>query len=97
MVLDTNLTDGLIAEGYARELVSKVQQWRKDLGLELTDRIALGIEAEPAVMAALRKFERMICLTVLADSLTEGKLDGAETKALDLNGKQAGVSLKKAD
>ena len=97
VVLDTNLTDSLIAEGYARELVSKVQQWRKDLGLELTDRIALGIEAEPAVMAALRKFERMICLTVLADSLTEGKLDGAETKALDLNGKQASVSLKKAD
>ena len=82
-------------EGYARELVSKVQQWRKDLGLELTDRIELGVRVEPAVMQALRRFEDMIRTTVLADSLTEGALEGAESKAVDLNGKQAAVTLRK--
>ena len=95
VVLDTNLTEDLIGEGYARELVSKVQQWRKDLGLELTDRIELGVQVEPAVMQALRRFEDMIRLTVLADSLTEGALEGAECKAVDLNGKQAAVTLRK--
>ena len=95
VVLDTNLTEDLIGEGYARELVSKVQQWRKDLGLELTDRIELGVQVEPAVMQALRRFEDMIRTTVLADSLTEGALEGAESKAVDLNGKQAAVTLRK--
>ena len=95
VVLDTNLTDELVAEGYARELVSKVQQWRKDLGLELTDRITLGIEVEPAVMNALNSFADMIRSTVLADEITAGAVDGAESKSVDLNGKQATAYLRK--
>ena len=96
VVLDTNLTDELIAEGYARELVSKVQQWRKDLGFELTDRICLAVQTDETVMKALSAYKDMICATVLADSLTEGTADGAETREMDLNGKPANVSLRKA-
>ena len=39
----------------------------------------------------------MIRIAVLADSLTEGKLDGAEEKSFDLNGHQAAVCLKKVN
>ena len=97
VVLDTNLNDELISEGYARELVSKVQQLRKDMGLELTDRIELGVQVEPAVMQALRKYEDMIRATVLADRLTEGTLDSVESKSVDLNGKQASVTIRKVN
>ena len=95
VVLDTNLTDALIAEGYARELISKVQQWRKDLGLELTDRIELSVDVETSVMDALSSFSAMICGTVLADRLNAGALEAAEAKEVDLNGKQATVYLRK--
>src|SRR5699024_5949340 len=45
VVLDTNLTEALIAEGYAREFFSKVQTMRKDAGFEVTDRISIGLRS----------------------------------------------------
>ena len=39
VVLDTNLTDELIEEGFVRELISKIQTMRKEAGFEVTDRI----------------------------------------------------------
>ena len=97
VVLDTNLTDALVAEGYVRELISKVQQWRKDLGLELTDRIILGVQAKDSVLEAMKAFRDLISQTVLSDSLTLGRTEDGELKQLDLNGEQAAVSLRKAD
>jgi len=44
VALDISLTDALISEGIARELVSRIQTLRKETGLEITDRIALHIE-----------------------------------------------------
>ena len=43
LALDAELNQELIAEGIARELVNRVQRLRKDAGLEITDRIELGI------------------------------------------------------
>jgi isoleucyl-tRNA synthetase len=51
--LDTTLTDELLLEGLARELVRTVQEARKQAGLEVSDRIVLDIEGNGAVMAAL--------------------------------------------
>jgi isoleucyl-tRNA synthetase len=51
--LDTTLTDELLLEGLARELVHTVQEARKQAGLEVSDRIVLDIEGNEAVMAAL--------------------------------------------
>ncbi len=52
MVLDTELTDALRAEGGARELARAVQDLRREAGLELDDRIELWVEGVPAAVAA---------------------------------------------
>jgi isoleucyl-tRNA synthetase len=51
--LDTTLTDELIAEGLAREVVRSVQDARKQAGLEVSDRITLGVSGSEAVERAL--------------------------------------------
>jgi isoleucyl-tRNA synthetase len=51
MVLDTELTEELRAEGDARELARAVQDLRRDAGLELDDRIELWVTGVPASVA----------------------------------------------
>jgi isoleucyl-tRNA synthetase len=51
--LDTVLTDELVQEGLARELVRTIQEARKQAGLNVSDRIVLEVEGNPAIMAAL--------------------------------------------
>ena len=95
VVLDTNLTDALVAEGYARELISKVQQMRKDMGLSLTDRIALSVESADKVTASLMSYADMIRPAVLADSFGPGAQADAEGREADLNGKKAVLYIRK--
>ena len=96
-VLDTNLDAELIAEGYAREVISKVQTMRKDAGFEVTDRIHLSWEAEDEVSAALTQYGDMITRATLAESLKQGAAPaGAETKEWDINGKKAVLAILKA-
>ncbi len=52
VVLATELTDELIREGLARELVRTIQDRRKEMGCQFTDRIAVGIVTESAELAA---------------------------------------------
>jgi isoleucyl-tRNA synthetase len=51
--LDTTLTDELLREGLARELVRTIQEARKQAGLHVSDRIVLEVEGNLAMMAAL--------------------------------------------
>src|SRR5690606_7576475 len=52
VALDPALDDALVAEGVARELVTRIQRLRKDAGLAITDRIELGISGPEAVRSA---------------------------------------------
>ena len=62
VVLSTELTPELVAEGWARELVHAIQNRRKDLDCEYTDRIAVGIETESEeITKAARDFRDYIC------------------------------------
>ena len=70
VVLDTEVTAELAAEGVARDLIRAVQQARKDAGLEVSDRIALTIGGSAEVQAAARAHEALICGETLAVSLT---------------------------
>jgi len=97
VVLDTNLTDELIAEGYAREVISKVQTMRKDAGFEVIDRINLSYEGDDVLAAALAKYEEMIARTTLATSITRGAApEGAASQEWDINGKKATLAIAKA-
>jgi isoleucyl-tRNA synthetase len=66
VLLDTEVTPELAAEGVARDLVRLVQQARRDAGLDVSDRIGLTIDAPPAVVAAARAHERFIAGETLA-------------------------------
>jgi isoleucyl-tRNA synthetase len=66
VVLHTEITPELAAEGIARDLVRIVQQARRQAGLDVTDRIVLTIDAPPTVLAAAREHEQFIADEVLA-------------------------------
>ena len=80
IALDIELTDSLIEEGIARELVNRIQNLRKASGLEITDRIDVVFERNDSINAAVEHFSEYIASQVLAngitlaDSLPEGTL-----------------------
>jgi isoleucyl-tRNA synthetase len=76
VLLDTEVTDELAAEGVARDVIRVVQQARRDADLDVSDRIALRIAASPAVAAAVETHRDFVAAETLATSLT---LDGAAT------------------
>ena len=70
IALDIELSDALIEEGIARELVNRIQNLRKSSGLEITDRIAVEIEDRDELRAAVDHCNAYIASQVLATSLT---------------------------
>lgn len=80
VALDITLSDDLRAEGIAREFVNRIQNIRKESGLEVTDKISVKILANEAFNAAIESNSEYIRAQVLAgelivlDNLTEGQL-----------------------
>ena len=71
--LDTMLTDELINEGFAREIVRSVQDARKQAGLEVSDRIKLGVSGTDAVEKALSVHREYIMSETLATEWETGQ------------------------
>jgi isoleucyl-tRNA synthetase len=78
VVLDTEVTPELAAEGLARDLVRAVQQARRDAGLEVSDRIALTIGGSEEVVAAATAHRDLITAETLATSYDVVAADGTE-------------------
>ena len=96
VVLDTNLTQDLIDEGYAREIISKVQTMRKEAGYDVTDRIQVRCQCGGKLAAALDMGRDMIMRGVLALSLTrEAPAQDWITKEWDINGEKATIAIRK--
>ena len=82
VVLSTELTPSLIREGYARDLVRYIQDQRKAMGCDYTDRIKVGIVTESAeVKGALDEFGDYIRTETLADDLVGESIAGVEPTA----------------
>ena len=97
VVLDCNLTPELIAEGYQREMVSKLQNMRKDAGFEVSDRIEVTYEAGDELAAAIEAGRDFIMQSVLATTFARGAApEGAVSQEWDLNSKKAILSVRKA-
>lgn len=73
--LDTSLTDELIREGIARELIRTVQESRKQAGLEVSDRIVLGVSGSKGVEDALQEFKDYLMSETLATEWRVGQDD----------------------
>ena len=95
VVLDANLTPELIEEGYVRELISKIQTMRKDADFDVTDRIAVTIEADDKLSAIAEKGAEDIMRGVLALSVTAGAPEeGAVSQEWNINGEKAVIGVK---
>ena len=92
VILDTEITEDLKDEGYAREFISKIQNLRKDSGFEVTDRINISYEADSDLAKSLDKFGEEIKKETLADKLEQVELD---TESIELNDKEIKISLER--
>jgi len=94
VALDVVVSPALEQEGNARELVNRVQKIRKDLDLELTDRIIVEIQSDPALDDAFTQYNAYICAEILADHvlLKTGLSDGLDT---EINGKMLKINVIK--
>lgn len=92
VILDTELDDKLIKEGYMREFVSKVQQMRKSNGYEVTDNIEIYYDTCDEVNEALLEHKDEIMKETLANKFERVELDSEE---LELNDKKIKIELKR--
>jgi isoleucyl-tRNA synthetase len=83
VALDISLSDNLIHEGIARELVNRIQNLRKHIGLEITDRINLVLQPSTHTDDALTLFHDYIAAQVLADSLLIAPLEQGHQLTFD--------------
>ncbi|MFI7597319.1 isoleucine--tRNA ligase [Actinoplanes sp. NPDC049681] len=75
VVLDTEVTPELAAEGLARDVIRVVQQARRDADLDVSDRITLTVAASEAVVAAVEAHRDFVAAETLATSLGFGAVD----------------------
>ena len=94
VVIDTNLTDALIEEGYAAELISKIQTMRKDSGFEVMDRIRLSLSGNEKLYAIAKKNEKAIATKVLADGI-EKDVTLDHEKEWNINGETIKIGVQK--
>ena len=60
VVLDTNITDELREEGHVREMISKIQNMRKDKGFEVADKIKLYVADNDMLLTVIKKYAEVI-------------------------------------
>ncbi len=70
ILMDTHLTAELLAEGQAREVVNRLQKFRKECDLQVAERIVVALQAEGELAAAVRTWHGYICHETLSTELT---------------------------
>jgi isoleucyl-tRNA synthetase len=93
VALELEIDDELRVDGWAREIVHAVQAARRDAGLEITDRIALTLAGDDALIGAARSHQDYIAGETLAVEVSYESLDGAEPVRIDGLELQVGVAL----
>lgn len=78
VILDLELNDDLIAEGYARDVIRAVQDARKDAGLEVSDRIVLTLTVSADDLPKVEQFRDLICSETLSTSMQVEEGDALE-------------------
>ena len=94
VVLDTHITDELRKEGYVREILSKVQNMRKDKGFEVLDNINLYVSGNEMLENVIKENEELIKHDTLAVKVVydEQKLEYTET---NINGETLNIDVEK--
>lgn len=98
LLLDTHISDELVQEGIAREVVRFVQEMRKEASYDVSDRILLVVESDdPGIRSAVTAFADYIRRETLAEELQQGGIFDADLKkTLELDASKVTVALKRA-
>lgn len=96
VALDTELDDNLVAEGNAREFVSRLQNMRKDAGFQVTDRIEIFYSAPPKLSTAIKALEQYIMNETLAMKISDVFQTGEFSAELDINGEHVQAGIQRA-
>jgi isoleucyl-tRNA synthetase len=94
VALDITITENLKLEGYAREMVNKIQNQRKDNGYEVTDRIEINVQEHPAIADIVDAFGKYICNETLADGIKVLREVNA-AKAYEINDQEILMNISK--
>ncbi|MBM4255488.1 MAG: isoleucine--tRNA ligase [Deltaproteobacteria bacterium] len=89
------LTDELIAEGLAREVVHLIQQMRKDAGYQVEDRIAVTYTTESALASAIERHQAYIQQETLARSLRPVQAQGDRVDTVDIEGMKLTLGVQR--
>ncbi len=96
VALDTELDEELIGEGFAREFVNRVQNMRKDAGLEVTDRIRIFYRSGERLAKALARLTAYIKQETLAIDVISSPPSDLPLTETDINGEQVFLAMEKS-
>ena len=94
VVLDTNLTPGLLEEGFVYEVISKIQTMRKDSGFEVMDHILVSVNGNNKLAQIVEKNKTVIAEKVLAEDIFANK-ELAVSKEWNINGENCVLCVEK--
>ena len=94
VVLDTNLTEELIEEGFVYEIISKIQTMRKDADFEVMDHIKVSINGNEKLAAIVSRNQAAIAGKVLADEMLTGT-ELTVSKEWNVNGENVVIAVEK--
>jgi isoleucyl-tRNA synthetase len=91
VAISTELTQELVDEGFAREIISKVQQMRKQQNFEMMDNVTISIACDDEVAAAAEKHKEYIMTETLATDLNVAQGEGD----VKINGHKTGIEVER--
>ena len=93
VVLDTNITEELKEEGNVREILSKIQNMRKESGFEVADKIKLYVSGNEMLQNVIKKFEEQIKKDTLSVEVVYNAK--REYNAVKINGEDLELAVEK--
>ncbi len=94
VVMDTNLNDELLEEGFVLEIISKLQNTRKDSGFEVMDHIFVAFKGNEKLEEIIKKNADSVSTKVLADAI-EYDTEYENSREWNINGEKVKISVKK--
>jgi isoleucyl-tRNA synthetase len=92
--LDSEMTEELLLEGLARDIIRSIQNHRKEIGLEVTDRIVLQVTGDETVAKVMEVFRDYVCSETLATCSED--IEGAQAAEVELSGHAVLLQISKA-
>ena len=93
IILHTEITEELREEGYVRELISKIQNTRKESGFEVVDRIKVYVNSDEELKQIITKFEEQIKESTLANEIVFEEKE--QMQEIKVNDKKIDLLLEK--